>query len=223
MVVRDLDPELLADLDELHDDSEEDLVGADWHQTAIRVANEGLLLAGPERGLPWHVGNQLTVLMGRVGRKEWRPSPDLFVHPRAGPEPVKSFDARLLGVPPLVIEVVSEDTWRYDVAAKRRTYGRVGVQEYLVFDPTREWLGEAVRAWHATPRGFVRWAAGRDGRWHSRVLGIASEPDGLLLRVVDAAGARMLHVGEQARRLREQAHRIAELEAENRRLRGAPE
>jgi hypothetical protein len=126
-------------------------------------------------------------------------------------------------VPALVIEVVSEDTWRYDVEAKRRAYGRVGALEYLVFDPTREWLGEAVRAWRATPRGFVRWAPGRDGRWHSRTLGIAFEPDGMLLRVVDETGARLLHIGEQARRLSEQARRIAELEAENRRLRGEAE
>lgn len=233
----DFDPDLLADLAELHDDEEEDLVGADWHQTAIRVANEGLLLAGPERGLPWHVGNQLTTLMGRIGTKEWRPCPDLSVHPTAGHDPVKSFDTRLYGPPLLVIEVASESTWHYDVEAKRRSYGRVGVQEYLVFDPTQEWLGEPVRAWRATPRGLVPWAPGRDGCWHSRVLGISFEPEGMLLRVIDQSGERMPHVSEQARRLRdqartldeqtrtldEQARRLAALEAEIRRLRGDPE
>ncbi len=215
MVVHDsvLDQNLLRDLEELHDDGEEDLVGADWHQTAIRVANEGLLLAGPEQGLPWHVGNQLTVLMGRIRNKEWRPSPDLSVHPTAGPEPVTSLDTRVHGVPPLIIEVASEGTWRYDVGAKRRSYGRVGVQEYLVFDPTQEWLGTAVRAWHVTPRGFAAWPAARDGRWHSRVLSVSFQPEGTLLRVLDSKGVLMPHLGEQARR-------IAELEAENRRLRG---
>jgi hypothetical protein len=101
------------------------------------------------------------------------------------------------------------------------------VEEYLVFDPTREWLGTAVRAWHATARGFTTWPAGRDGRWHSRVVPVSFQPEGLLLRVDDDQGVRMLHaleaarrVYEQAQRAEEQARHIAKLEAEIRRLRG---
>ena len=64
MAVYDLarDQELLSDLEELHDDSEEDLVGADWHQDAIRVTAEGLLLAGPERAQHVIVGKHGRVL-----------------------------------------------------------------------------------------------------------------------------------------------------------------
>jgi len=219
------DPELTADLAELHNDRREDLVGADWHQAAIRVTDEGLLLVGPERGRPWHVGNQLTTLMGKIGEKEWRPSPDISVHPTAGMDPVRSFNTRVHGVPTVVIEVASQRTYRYDLGAKRRFYARVGVLEYLVFDPTREWLGTAVKAWHATARGFEAWLPDRDGRWHSRELGISFQVDGMLLRVVDAEGVVMPHIAEFGRLLREQqreadrraeeqARRIAELEAE---------
>jgi len=246
MVVHEsgLDQDLLLDLEDLHDDTEEDLVGADWHQTAIRVVNEGLLLAGPERGLPWHIGNQLTTLMGRVGSKDWNPSPDIAVHPTAGPTPMASFDTRVHGAPPLVIEVASEGTYKYDLGTKRRTYGRVGVREYLLFDPTQAYLGMAVRAWHARPHGFVPWHAERDGRWHSQALGVSFLPEGLLLRVFDADGQKLLHTSEQERRdaerrrviaeqerraqeqeqsLADLTRRLAELEAENRRLRGEPE
>jgi len=234
------DLDVVADLDDLHDDSEEDLLGADWHQTAIRVAHEGLILAGPEQGLSWHIGNQLMTLMGRVGRTDWHPSPDLAIHPTAGPIQLSSFDARVLGVPQVVVEVASERTYRYDIGTKRRAYGRVGVQELLIFDPSQEWLGEAVQAWHATPRGFARWPAGRDGRWQSRVLGISFLPEGPLLRVFDRVGSLMPHISEHGRQLRLQEQRaaeelarqlrvrdqqaadhlrrIAELEAENRRL-----
>ncbi|HEY8285020.1 MAG TPA: Uma2 family endonuclease [Chloroflexota bacterium] len=237
------DPELTADLAELHNDRREDLVGADWHQDAIRVTNEGLLLVGPERGLPWHVGNQLTTLMGLIGGKNWRPCPDLSVHPTAGVVPVLSFDTRVHGVPTFVIEVASKRTYRYDLGAKRRFYARVGVQEYLLFDPTRDWLGTAVKAWHATGRGFEPWLPARDGRWHSRVLGISFQVEGMLLRVVDGDGVMMPQITEFGRLLREQreameysrrlqaqkeeadrqaeeqARRIAQLEAELRRNR----
>jgi Uma2 family endonuclease len=223
MALYDLMPEqdLLADLAELHDDEEEDLVGADWHQDAIRVANEGLLLAGPDRGLPWHVGNQLTVLMGTVNGKPWRPCPDLSIHPTLGPTPLLSLDTRLHGVPTVIIEVASERTYRYDLGAKRRAYAQVGVQEYLLFDPTQDWLRTAVRAWHATARGFTPWEARRGGRWHSQVLDVSFEPQGRLLRVFDQDGVLQPHVSETAReREREAAEhlrQVAEIEAEHRR------
>jgi Uma2 family endonuclease len=207
------DQDMLADLTDLHDDEEEDLVGADWHQDAIRIVDEGLLVAGPDRGLPWHVGNQLMVLVDMPNGKEWRPSPDISVHPTLGPTRLSSLDARMHGMPALIIEVTSERTYRYDLGAKRQAYERAGVREYLVFDPTHEWLKTAVIAWHATSHGFARWEPERDGRWHSALLHVAFEPQGVLLRVFDAEGVLQLHVSESTRR-------VAELEAEIRKLRG---
>ena len=145
------DREFVFDVAMLKDDSEEDLVGSDLHQTAIRVLSDSLWLLGPERGLPWHVSSQLVVLMGKIGGKVWHPSPDIFVHPTAGAAPRNSFDVHDESVPPFVIEVASPSTWEYDTAAKRRSYGYVGVQEYLVFDPTTDLWGSPVLAWHAVP------------------------------------------------------------------------
>jgi len=110
------------------------------------------------------------------------------VHPTAGPAPRVTFNVSVEGVVPVVIEVASPSTWENDIGTKRRMYGRVGVREYLVFDPTTELLGTSVRAWHATPKGFVAWPARRDGSWQSAVLGATFKPEGLLLRVADQDG-----------------------------------
>lgn len=77
------DRELVFDIAQLKDDAEEDLVGSDLHQTAIRTLCDSLWLVGPERGLPWHVSSQLVVLMGKLEGKDWHPSPDIFMHPTA--------------------------------------------------------------------------------------------------------------------------------------------
>ena len=147
------DRDFVFDVVMLKDDTEEDLVGSDLHQTAIRRLADSLWLVGPGRGLPWHVSSQLMVQMGTVLGKDWNPSPDVFVHPTAGPAPRTSFDISVEGVPPFVIEVASPSTWEYDTGPKGRSYGYVGVQEYLVFDPTTDLLGMPVRAWHTTADG----------------------------------------------------------------------
>ena len=204
-------PEMLRNLATLKDDTEEDLVESDFHQDAIRVARDGLVLVGPERGLPWHVSVQL---MGRVGpKRDWRPSPDVFVHPTAGPEPRSSFDARAEGVPPLVIEVASPETYRHDVAGKRDGYFLAGVEEYLLFDPTGDLLSTQIQAGRRQEEAFVPWTAEVDGRWHSRAIPISFRPEGLLLRIHDAIGVQMPTITEQARRIAEQEHWVGALEA----------
>jgi Uma2 family endonuclease len=219
--------DLQSDLDvlDLHDDTEEELVGSDLHQEAIVTVYLSLKLVGRRRGLPWHVSNQLMVLMGRVSGKEWRPSPDVMVHTTAGTEPFTSFNVATHGMPELVVEVASESTWDYDVELKRRIYGRVGVQEYIVFDPTGEFLGAPLRAWHTTKQGFVSWRPDQDARLHSEVLDLWFKPEGLLLRVFDRDGTAVPTFDEQERRLDEQRlrfdeqqMRITELEAKLRAL-----
>ncbi len=250
MALRNLDQDgdypIALDIVMLHDDTEEDLVGSDLHQIAIRTLYEGLWLAGPERGLPWHVSTQLVVLMGKLQGKQWHPSPDILVHPTAGHELLSSFDVKTHGVPPFVIEVASPSTWEYDVGSKANAYGYVGVQEYLVFDPTTDLLGTPVVARHQTPDGFRPWAPDADGRWRSAVLPISLQVEGPLLRVLDEDGERFptfteqahqlgahtrqlseqerqldeqaRRINEQERLLREQAQRIADLEAVLRRM-----
>jgi len=212
------DPQTDVDIIYLHDDTEKDLVGSDLHQEAIHTVHQSLKLIGRRRGLPWHVSNQLMVYMGSLHGKEWRPSPDVIVHVTAGTVPLTSLNAAVQGAPELVVEVASPSTWDYDVELKRRMYGHVGVQEYIVFDPTAEFLGAQVRAWHATEHGFISWHPDPDNRLRSEVLDLWFKPEGLLLRVYDRDGTPVPTFDEQERRFDEQERRIAELEAKLRTL-----
>jgi hypothetical protein len=111
----------------------------------------------------------------------------VFVVPGIAAHPHTSYDTRTEGpVPAFVLEVASESTWRNDVGEKRDLYALIGVQEYLVFDPTGGFLGEQVRGWHRAQGAWQPWLPEPrpDGQavWTSAVLGLAARPDGLLLR-----------------------------------------
>jgi len=200
--------------DVLTDDTEEDLVGTDLHQRAIRTLCENLLHVQEKRRAPWHVGMQLTTLMGDVpGKKDWRPSPDVLVHLTAGPGNLSSLDAVALGAPHLVIEVLSESTWAYDLGKKKTAYYHAGVREYLVFDPTTEYLGTDVRAWRRAPRSLVPWRANASGQWHSQMIDVTLHPQSMLLRVTDRGGQLMPTLGEAVRLAEQQARQIAALQA----------
>src|SRR6185437_13771540 len=126
----------------LPDDTEEDLVGADWHQYTIDVVYDGTRDVADLDHLPWHVGNQLT-LVGWTPRGVWRPAPDIAIYPTAGPELRKEMSVKNDGPPTLVVEVASPSTWEYDindVSGKAAGYLGLGVEYYLVFDPTGELL-----------------------------------------------------------------------------------
>jgi Uma2 family endonuclease len=217
-------------------------VGSDWHRVVIRALYDGLWLAGPGRGRPWHIGDQLEHLIARPRMALWRPGPDIAVHLTAGSQAYVSFDTRTEGMPPFIVEVVSRTTWKNDIGEgdTPETYGKVfgygfaGVQEYLVFDPHEEWLGTPLRAWRQTAEGFVPWPAAVDGRWYSQALGVSLAVELPLLRVYDGEG-RLKPVFDEEHRRAEQAEQRAErerlraeqaeqraaaLEAELRRLRG---
>jgi len=101
----------------LHDDQEEDLVGAYWHQTAIRELSVSLRDIARTRCLPWHVGDQLALVVTRPHGALWRPSPDIMIHPEASPEERAEIVASVDGVPALIVEVTSPSTWEYDIDA----------------------------------------------------------------------------------------------------------
>lgn len=201
----------------LPDDTEEELVGADWHQAAIVHLYDSLIDLADRRGLPWHVGNQLTLVAWAPSGDAWRPSPDIMVHPDAGPMPRKEMVAAESGVPALVIEVASETTWRYDVNVKdgkAAGYHALGVSEYLVFDPTGDYLPERCRGWRHPAGTTEPWQPTHDGRYESGSLGLSLQPDGLLLRVLDGQGRPIPSGLEKARRIATLEAELAQLRAQ---------
>ncbi len=205
----------------LHDDMEEDLVGTDWHQRAISSLYTSLSDIAQRAGLPWHVGNQLTLVAWKPDGTAWRPSPDIMVHPQGGPAPRKEMVARTDGAPALVVEVASESTWSYDAdtaEGKAAGYLALGVPEYLIFDPTGQFLGGApCRGWRLVDGAAQEWRLTDDGRYVS-ALGLSMRPDGDRLRVLDRAGQPMPYEYEKTWELAERERMLAERDAERARM-----
>ncbi len=220
----------------LPDDTEESVVGADWHQDAIRTLVYGLRDVAEVDGLPWHVGDQLPLVGPRPDGTPWRPEPDVSVHPTAGPHQRAEIDLRVEGLPTLLIEVLSKSTWQLDLALEPRegrprakAWGYLalwGVPEYLTFDPLGEYVPEQVRAWKREGNRIVAWEPGPSGRYES-ALGVSFGIEASLLRVYDRQGNQAPLFGERRAQLqaerqarRELEQRLLEMEAELRRLRG---
>ena len=236
------------EFDLFRDDDEETLVGSSSHQGAIVALYEGLGNCGRKRGLPWFVGNQLTVLIPREGRKPpLQPSPDILVHPTLAAGHHSSLDVVKDGPPTLVIEVVSPATaldrdLNVDLPiGKPGVYAAAGIREYLVFDPLAEFLPERVRGWQLSQHGSTPWLADERGHRVSDALGVSFAPQGPLLRVYDQDGslmplyaeaidtivarereitAREREITNRDRELAAREREIAALQTELRRLRG---
>ena len=204
----------------VRDDTEEDLVGSDLHQDAITEAHAGIATYRDEHGLSWYVTKQVMMTVWLPGYGEWHPSPDVYVVPGVSGHPRSSYDARVEPVPPFALEVISPMSVDRDARVKRHSYELIGVREYIIFDPTGEELGSAVRAWHQDPGRnpddwprWVPWEPDESGTWRSASLGLGFRPEGVLLRVQRPDGSLVETRGEMTRR-------VAELEEELRRLRG---
>lgn len=240
-----------ADLDWLPDDTEESLVGTILHQRVIVSTVNSVSRFNQQRNMGWVIGNQLMLLVPRQDRdRPYQAAPDILIH-TATNFPIDQPTLRVAhyGPPALAIEICSPSTaYQHDLdtvdpEAKPQAYARIGIQEYLVYDPTDTIIRDppGIRAWQMGPQGaYIPWQPEPDGRWHSR-LGISFGVEGVLLRVYDPEGhvvpnnedmdtiaeaqeallaARAEALAEREVQLAEQAARIAELEAELRRQRG---
>jgi hypothetical protein len=184
------------------DDTEESVMGSDWHQKAIFEAHGALLSFAEDQttagGPPWYVSSQVTVIVDLPRRQRpWQPKPDLFVVVGVPAIDRTSYDTRRDGpIPQFVLEVASDSTWHDDVESKRDLYALAGVQEYVTFDPTGVFLPEQIRAWRAGSRGFERWLPRRrsDGTevWRSTVLSLDFRAAGPLLRFDDPVRGPLL-------------------------------
>jgi Uma2 family endonuclease len=209
------------ELDWLKDDTKRSLLGTSIHQAVIVILDTGINSFRRRAGLPWFVGNKLKLIIPRQGgRPPYRPSPDITVHANLPSTDLTSLNVQVYGPPALVIEVASPATARkHDLdtlnpAAKPSAFAQAGIPEYLVFDPTGEFIAEQVQAWRAGPDGaYVSWLPDPDtGRWHS-ALGISFAAQGFRLRVYDPDGNLIPTMEELAIQQEDQAREIAALRA----------
>ena len=200
---------------EFADDTEESVSGSSAHQDAIVVLYDGLGACGRGRGLPWFVGNQMRMIIHRVGQRSLSLSPDILVHPTLGFGSRESILVVTDGPPALVIEIASPSTAmgrdldEGSANAKPAAYAALGIPEYLVFDPTAAFVKDLLWARRLGPHGYEPWEPEADGRWHS-ALGVSFLIQNSLLRVYDQDG-ELVPTGPE---LREYSRRLAALAEE---------
>jgi hypothetical protein len=174
------------------DDTEESVLGTDLHQTTIRNLAIGINMAarvGRQHEEPslWRALTQLEYVgCRRPDGSLLRTYPDLFVFRHAFDPLRGSFSLAVDGPPSLIVEVLSESTYRSDLNLERGkaySYRGVGVPEYLVIDPTYSMLRGGVSGWRLDGETYRPWEPGTDGRLHSEQIPLAIALEGVLARV----------------------------------------
>lgn len=148
--------------------------------------------------------------------------PDVFVALGAAPGFRRTFKTWVEGRPPTVVfEVTSQSTRREDEVFKPRTYAKIGVREYFLFDPTADYLSPPLigHRLFGDDRGTI--VPDDSGALLSRELGLRLWLENDQLFVADAAtGQRLLTDAEAAEEQAEAADaRARAAEDEARRLR----
>lgn len=123
--------------------------------------------------------------------------------------------------PDVTFELTSKSTRKNDPGKKRLLYEKLGVREYFIFDPERDYLKPPLQGFRLVGKAYVPMTPKDlgDDNWelYSEVLGLVLRTDGPTLRLYDPVqGAYLLTRGQEAE-ARRQAEEQAKLEAEARR------
>jgi Uma2 family endonuclease len=139
-------------------------------------------------------------------------------------------------VPSLVVELTSRKTRREDVGKKKALYERLGIEEYILFDPYGDYLKLSLRGFRLLKSGYQPIPLADDGSLLSRTTGVRFQREDERLRLRDARTGEPILWSEEIEEARVRAEaRVAEvsaardqaeervraLEAELQRLRGA--
>jgi Uma2 family endonuclease len=208
--------------DSLPSDSEESVVGTEWHQEAIGTAADRLREAARRYGTTWGVCEQVALVgLRHEDGSPYDPRPDVMVLARQLPSgSVSSIHVDQAGVPLFIMEVASNSTVGNDVGDKRHAYAAIGVAEYLVFDPDGDILSTPLLAWRLVAGVYVPWRPEPDGWWKSGALDVAFQATQPYLSIRDRNSQQIELAHEVRQRAERLQLRVAELEEELRQLRG---
>ncbi len=156
--------------------------------------------------------------------------PDLFVVKDCDPSQRRTFKIWEEGhTPNFVIEVTSRSSRREDEQSKPRIYSQIGVEEYILYDPTGEYLSPPLQGFRLDDEGsYQRIPAGTQNEILCTSLGVTFQLSDDQLVVQDSrTGATLCTHAETeraARKAAQAAHQAAEaraveMEAELRQLR----
>lgn len=116
--------------------------------------------------------------------------------------------------PTLVVEVTSRKTRGEDRGKKKEVYERIGVEEYVLFDPYGDWLRPRLQGFRLEGGRYQPIVPAGDGSLASRTTGLILRPEGERLRLFDpAAGKPLLWTDELEGALAEAQAALAEVRA----------
>jgi len=115
-------------------------------------------------------------------------------------------------VPSLVIEVTSKDTRNEDLD-KKAVYERLGVEEYLLFDPLGEYLRPQLQGYRLMAGRYEAMTLEADGSLVSGTTGLRLAPEGQRLRLRDSITGEPLLWNEELAEAQRAAEERAEQEA----------
>ena len=150
-------------------------------------------------------------------------APDAFVVPGAGKGLRRSYKLwKERRVPVIAFEIVSETGWSKVLKEKKDTYQKLGIEEYVVFDPDGEFISPRLQGFRLVDGRYRRIPLEPDGSWVIRTLGLRIVPEGENLRLIDlSTGERYLWAGEEASARKAAEEEVARLRAEIERLKAS--
>lgn len=139
-------------------------------------------------------------------------APDVLVSLDLPPGPREIYKVWEEGkMPDLVIEVTSKSTRKRDLQTKKDLYESLGVQEYLLFDPRRDYLEPRFQVFRRQGKGFVPVLVPEATGYTSPLLQLTFRVVADELRISESPeGALLLTPAEQALLAEEQAQRAEE-------------
>jgi len=201
----------------LPNDTEESIVGTEWHQEAIGALAIMLRHVADRRGAAWGVCEQVALSGLRYpDGKPYDPRPDVMVLTRRFPGNRASLSLREAGAPLFIAEAASDSTVGKDLDAKRQVYAAIGVREYVVFDPTGGVMSTPLLAWRLESGASVPWQAEDDGWWHSRALDVSLQATQPFLGIRDRDGHIIVPTRDIYRHNQRQEQLLQQVDAERR-------
>lgn len=121
------------------------------------------------------------------GNPKARVSPDVMLVKGAGKWSRPNYRLWQEKPPTLIVEVTSRKTRRKDEGPKKSLYERIGTEEYILFDPLREYLRPRLQGFRLARGHYQPIPVELDGSLLSRTTGLRMRPEGERLRLVDAS------------------------------------
>jgi Uma2 family endonuclease len=192
-------------------------VHRDW---MVRIID---LLRHRYRGEPVYVSGNLMVYYVE-GDPRKSVAPDTFVVKGVDPRRRRIYKIWDEGrAPDVVIETTSRKTRSEDTKSKPKTYAKIGIPEYFLYDPTADYLDPPLQGYRLSGTRYEPIQPDSAGRLECRLLGIWLGLAGRELELRDRQSNQVLQTAVEAEELaRKNAEsRVKELEDELRALRGS--